>query len=82
MISSTLATNSLPNNPSTMPSTTNTTNTLSSSSSSSSGLTWYYKKKISDLEFLAGEKQINLRRLEAQRNALNSSVRRMYRLAN
>jgi 26S proteasome regulatory subunit T6 len=75
MISSTLATNSLPNNPSTMPSTTNTTNTLSSSSSSSSGLTWYYKKKISDLEFLAGEKQINLRRLEAQRNALNSSVR-------
>jgi 26S proteasome regulatory subunit T6 len=41
----------------------------------SKGLTTYYKKKIADLEHLLAEKRINLRRLEAQRNALNSSVR-------
>lgn len=40
-----------------------------------SGLTSYYKKKIADLEHLLAEKRINLRRLEAQRNALNGTVR-------
>lgn len=40
-----------------------------------SGLTVYYKKKIADLEHLLAEKRVNLRRLEAQRNSLNSSVR-------
>ena len=45
------------------------------SSPSPSGLTTYYKKKIADLEHLLAEKRVNLRRLEAQRNALNSNVR-------
>lgn len=53
----------------------NSSESSSSSTSSNSGLTSYYRKKIADLEHLLGEKRINLRRLEAQRNALNSSVR-------
>lgn len=49
--------------------------TNSTTSSSSKGLTSYYSKKITDLEHLIAEKSVNLRRLEAQRNSLNSSVR-------
>lgn len=53
----------------------NATNDNKSSEPVAKGLTTYYKKKIADLEHLLAEKRINLRRLEAQRNALNSSVR-------
>jgi len=38
------------------------------------GLTGYYRQKIADLQVLIGEKGNNLRRLEAQRNLLNSQV--------
>lgn len=36
------------------------------------GLKAYYKAKIEELEILARDKQHNLRRLEAQRNELNT----------
>lgn len=36
------------------------------------GLTSYYKAKIEEQEIQARDKQINLRRLEAQRNELNT----------
>lgn len=36
------------------------------------GLKSYYKAKIEELEILARDKQHNLRRLEAQRNELNT----------
>ena len=36
------------------------------------GLKSYYKAKIEELELLARDKQHNLRRLEAQRNELNT----------
>ena len=36
------------------------------------GLKAYYKAKIEELELLARDKQHNLRRLEAQRNELNT----------
>ncbi len=52
-----------------------TANNNSNNEPVAKGLTSYYKKKIADLEHLLAEKRINLRRLEAQRNALNGSVR-------
>lgn len=62
-----------------MPATTNSTVNVTTASNNgtknNSGLTVYYKKKIADLEHLLTEKRINLRRLEAQRNSLNTSVR-------
>ena len=36
------------------------------------GLKSYYKAKIEELEIMARDKQHNLRRLEAQRNELNT----------
>ena len=36
------------------------------------GLKAYYKAKIEELEIQARDKQLNLRRLEAQRNDLNT----------
>jgi len=36
------------------------------------GLSSYYKAKIEELEIQARDKQLNLRRLEAQRNELNT----------
>eukprot|EP01023_Acetabularia_acetabulum_P057622 TRINITY_DN6721_c0_g1_i11.p2 TRINITY_DN6721_c0_g1~~TRINITY_DN6721_c0_g1_i11.p2 ORF type:complete len:215 (-),score=23.78 TRINITY_DN6721_c0_g1_i11:2170-2814(-) len=39
------------------------------------GLSAYYKSKIEQLELQCKEKRNNLRRLEAQRNALNAQVR-------
>ncbi len=36
------------------------------------GLKTYYKAKIEELEILARDRQHNLRRLEAQRNELNT----------
>ncbi len=39
------------------------------------GLTSYYAKKIAQLQHLIDEKTTNLRRLEAQRNGLNATVR-------
>lgn len=39
------------------------------------GLSEYYRSKIADLQVLIASKQNNLRRLEAQRNQLNSRVR-------
>ncbi|KAK9812356.1 hypothetical protein WJX73_004885 [Symbiochloris irregularis] len=39
------------------------------------GLKAYYKSKIEELEIQARDKQLNLRRLEAQRNDLNTKVR-------
>ena len=36
------------------------------------GLKSYYKAKIEELEIMARNKQHNLRRLEAQRNELNT----------
>lgn len=39
------------------------------------GLTAYYQQKIAHLNHLLAEKTVNLRRLEAQRNALNATVR-------
>ncbi len=39
------------------------------------GLKSYYKTKIEELEILARDKQHNLRRLEAQRNELNTKGR-------
>lgn len=39
------------------------------------GIRTYYQTKLDDLEILIREKTNNLRRLEAQRNALNSKVR-------
>ena len=39
------------------------------------GLTTYYKSKIESLEVRCNLKKLNLRRLEAQRNQLNSKVR-------
>ena len=56
-------------------STVNSTKNNNSNEPVAKGLTTYYKKKIADLEHLLAEKRINLRRLEAQRNSLNSSVR-------
>ena len=50
-------------------------NSLAPKAAATPGLTSYYKKKISDLEHLIAEKKINMRRLEAQRNSLNTSVR-------
>jgi 26S proteasome regulatory subunit T6 len=44
-------------------------------SSVSSGLSAFYTRKIADLEHVVAEKTVTLRRLEAQRNALNASVR-------
>jgi len=48
---------------------------FSNDAQSPSGLTAYYTRKIADLEHSISEKTVNLRRLEAQRNALNSTVR-------
>jgi len=39
------------------------------------GLSSYYKAKIEELEIQARDKQLNLRRLEAQRNELNTKGR-------
>ena len=39
------------------------------------GLSSYYRTKIASLQVLIGEKMNDLRRLEAQRNALNGQVR-------
>lgn len=39
------------------------------------GLSAYYTRKIADLEHVISERSVNLRRLEAQRNALNGTVR-------
>ena len=61
--------------PTISPMNSNTTNDNKSNEPVAKGLTTYYKKKIADLEHLLAEKRINLRRLEAQRNSLNSSVR-------
>ena len=61
--------------PTIVPMNSNTTNDNKSNEPVAKGLTTYYKKKIADLEHLLAEKRINLRRLEAQRNSLNSSVR-------
>ena len=58
-----------------MPTTSTIIMNENNSNSKNSGLSTYYKKKIADLEHLLAEKRINLRRLEAQRNALNTSVR-------
>lgn len=41
----------------------------------SSGLASYYRTKIADLQVIVTEKTNNLRRLEAQRNILNTQVR-------
>ena len=46
-----------------------------SSTTAPPGLTTYYTKKIAQLQHLIDEKTTNLRRLEAQRNALNATVR-------
>lgn len=40
------------------------------------GLKSYYKTKIEELEIMARDKQHNLRRLEAQRNELNTKGKR------
>lgn len=40
-----------------------------------SGLSEYYRSKVTDLQVLVGEKRQGLRRLEAQRNTLNTQVR-------
>ena len=45
------------------------------SAPSSSGIQAYYSSKIDELEVVVREKTHNLRRLEAQRNELNSKVR-------
>ncbi len=42
---------------------------------SGSGITNYYQAKIEELEVIVRERTQNLRRLEAQRNELNSKVR-------
>lgn len=39
------------------------------------GLTGYYRSKVEELELLVRDKTNNLRRLEAQRNELNTQVR-------
>ena len=39
------------------------------------GLTSYYKAKIEEQEIQARDKQLNLRRLQAQRNELNTKGR-------
>ncbi len=52
-----------------------TEETLMAIPSQKSGLSDYYHSKIADLNVLIFEKQQNLRRLEAQRNQLNSQVR-------
>ena len=39
------------------------------------GLEPYYRKKIAEMEIKVVEKQNNLRRLEAQRNEMNSKVK-------
>ena len=44
------------------------------------GLKTYYKAKIEELEILARDKQHNLRRLEAQRNELNTKGRLLLRV--
>ena len=38
----------------------------------SEGLTWVFQQKVEQLELLVKEKTHNLRRLEAQRNELNT----------
>jgi 26S proteasome regulatory subunit T6 len=45
--------------------------------STGQGLSLYFKSKIDQLEITLHEKQQNLRRLEAQRNDLNSRVRKL-----
>lgn len=54
-----------------------TTSTVkaTSPSPSNNGLASYYKTKIADLQVTINDKTNNLRRLEAQRNALNGQVR-------
>lgn len=42
-----------------------------------SGIKTYYKSKIEELEIVLSEKEQDLRRLEAQRNELNSKVRKL-----
>ena len=60
-----------------MPAATISSSTLNSTPNDEikSGLGDYYRSKIADLQVVVGEKQQNLRRLEAQRNQLNSQVR-------
>lgn len=48
---------------------------VSSSSSPALGIQSFYHSKIQSYELLINEKTQNLRRLEAQRNALNARVR-------
>lgn len=43
------------------------------------GLRSYYRAKIEELELLCRDKQLNLRRLEAQRNEYNTKGGRCYR---
>lgn len=50
-------------------------NAMGQEEASSTGLTAYYRSKIASMQVLIGEKGENLRRLEAQRNQLNSRVR-------
>ncbi len=42
-----------------------------------SGLESYYKKKVEELELKILEKRANLRRLEAQRNEMNTLVKNL-----
>lgn len=51
--------------------------TMEITSESGSGLTTYYRGKIASLQLLVGDKTLNLRRLEAQRNMLNTQVRNL-----
>ena len=46
-----------------------------SAGTAGSGITNYYQAKIDELEVIVRERTQNLRRLEAQRNELNSKVR-------
>ena len=47
------------------------------STSGGDGIRSYYEGKINELEVIVGEKERNLVRLEAQRNELNSKVRKL-----
>ena len=48
---------------------------VASSSGAGRGISSYYSAKVEELEVIVREKTQNLRRLEAQRNELNSKVR-------
>ncbi|KAA8492771.1 26S protease regulatory subunit 8-like A [Porphyridium purpureum] len=55
----------------------NTSSVLAATSTSSTVLRGYYQTKIDELDAKLREKQENLRRLEAQRNDLNSKVKNL-----